>query len=417
MLSSSRRAIVYPHTNRTDTADVPRDIAALVAALEVDVIYGQGTLAVRPTSTAGTPGIAGRVYMATDQTPHAFYYDYGTGWDPVGALAAGSVGTTQLADGSVTTVKIADGAVNSAKITNGSIGGVQLADANVSAAKIADALKPSAGAAGGTEALRALGTAAGTAAAGTHASQHTRTGADPLSMATWHDYGTLASRPTPTAAATGMHYTATDVNGNTTYMWGGSSWFPIAGSVNTGRGTSLPGSPTDGQEFILVDSLTAATYAWRLQYVSGSTNTDKWEFIGGSALKVLVAAPGAGGTGAYANFATDVTLTPPRAGVYDVALGADMNLQRSGDSFYISPNGASIAASDAQALQFVDGGSDNSSSSVVYNNTLSLFKRLPNKALTAAALHLQGKFTNNGAVNGAYAVSNAYLAIRPVRLS
>jgi len=85
LLTSSRRGIVYPNTTRVDSADVPRDFLSMVNALEVDMIYGQGTLAARPTSTVGTPGIQGRMYMATDQTPHALYYDYGTGWDSIGS--------------------------------------------------------------------------------------------------------------------------------------------------------------------------------------------------------------------------------------------------------------------------------------------------------------------------------------------
>lgn len=80
MLSSVRRGIVYPNPNRSDTADVPRDIGAVIAGLEIDVIYGQGTLAARPAF-----GIQGRIYEATDQTPKQFYWDNGTGWDTMGS--------------------------------------------------------------------------------------------------------------------------------------------------------------------------------------------------------------------------------------------------------------------------------------------------------------------------------------------
>lgn len=97
MLTSSRRGIIYPNTNRSDSADVPRDTAALVAALEIDLIYGQGTLAARPTSTPGSPGIQGRLYVATDSTPHVAYYDYGTGWDALNSIGAGSITRTMLA--------------------------------------------------------------------------------------------------------------------------------------------------------------------------------------------------------------------------------------------------------------------------------------------------------------------------------
>lgn len=136
MLASTRRGIVYPNTNRTDSADVPRDIAALVAALEIDVIYGQGTLAARPTSTPGSPGVQGRIYMATDQTPHVLYYDYGTGWDSVGAIAAGSIGTTQLADLGVTTAKLADLGVTTGKLADLGVTSGKLAPNAVTPAKM-----------------------------------------------------------------------------------------------------------------------------------------------------------------------------------------------------------------------------------------------------------------------------------------
>lgn len=50
-------------------------------------LYDQGTLALRPTSTPGTPGIEGRFYMVVGDTDHTkngiLWYDYGTGWFPV----------------------------------------------------------------------------------------------------------------------------------------------------------------------------------------------------------------------------------------------------------------------------------------------------------------------------------------------
>lgn len=169
MLTSSRYGILYPSSDRSDSADVPRDFASVVAGLERTAMYGQGTLAARPVSTSGTPGIQGRFYMATDQTPMVLYYDYGTGWASVGSISAGSIGTTQLADGSVTNAKLAANAVTTDKILDGTILGSDLAAATVTATQLADALFPSRGAGAGTEALRALGTGAGNAVAGNDA--------------------------------------------------------------------------------------------------------------------------------------------------------------------------------------------------------------------------------------------------------
>lgn len=163
--TSARFAIIEPSADRSDPADVPLYIRNIVAALEaLGTIYGQGTLAARPVSTVGSPGKQGRFYFATDDGN--LYYDTGTSWNVIGV--------TTIADGSITGgpagagVKIATATITHDNIVAGTIrgGGNEIAAASITAADIANALKPSAGAGGGTEALRALGTAAGTAAAG-----------------------------------------------------------------------------------------------------------------------------------------------------------------------------------------------------------------------------------------------------------
>jgi microcystin-dependent protein len=81
MLTSPRYQIAYPNPDRSDSADVPRDIGQVVAAVEKSVMYGQGAIAARPVSTSGSPGIQGRVYYATDEG--LLYWDTGTGWNTV----------------------------------------------------------------------------------------------------------------------------------------------------------------------------------------------------------------------------------------------------------------------------------------------------------------------------------------------
>lgn len=77
-------------------------------------------------------------------------------------------------------------------------------------------------------------------------------------------------------------------------------------------GTTLPSSPADGQEAVLVDSLTNPTYQWRFRYNTANTTPYKWEFIGGSPM--YARNNGMGG----------VSLTLPRAGVYTLAHGCDI---------------------------------------------------------------------------------------------
>ena len=89
-------------------------------------------------------------------------------------------------------------------------------------------------------------------------------------------------------------------------------------------GTTLPASPINGQEAILVDSVTNPSYQWRFRYNASSTSAYKWEFIGGTDL-VATYAPSESFTAASAwtNWPTIApTITIPRAGDYIVSAWA-----------------------------------------------------------------------------------------------
>src|SRR5215475_3155557 len=92
------------------------------------------------------------------------------------------------------------------------------------------------------------------------------------------------------------------------------TWGPAA---RVGYATTLPASPYDGQEAILVDSITTPTFLWRLRYNAGSTATYKWEFIGGLPLYI------AGGS-------SNITTTTPTAiaglGTWTVARTGDYRI-------------------------------------------------------------------------------------------
>lgn len=80
-----------------------------------------------------------------------------------------------------------------------------------------------------------------------------------------------------------------------------------------GYGTTLPASPVDGQEFVLVDSLTAPTFVWHLRYNAGNTTAYKWEFIGGAAYNAF----GSGlSLGSAATWLPLLGYQVPRAGIY-----------------------------------------------------------------------------------------------------
>lgn len=87
-------------------------------------------------------------------------------------------------------------------------------------------------------------------------------------------------------------------------------------------GTQLPSNPTDGQEAILVDSISNPSYTWRFRYNASSTSAYKWEFIGGADYLI-------GASASYTTPASDTTwkdgngpsFTLPRAGIYEYAWG------------------------------------------------------------------------------------------------
>jgi len=92
-------------------------------------------------------------------------------------------------------------------------------------------------------------------------------------------------------------------------------------AANVNYGTTLPPTPADGQEAILVDSTTNPTYQWRFRYNAGHTGDGyKWECTGGTHAFT------AGSTTAQPTNATWIdaggpSMTLPRDGVYDIEWG------------------------------------------------------------------------------------------------
>jgi hypothetical protein len=121
------------------------------------------------------------------------------------------------------------------------------------------------------------------------------------------------------------------------------SQLPTTAALAPAYGTTLPASPVDGQEAILVDSTTAPTYQWRFRYNAGNTTAYKWEFVGGSAQHGESTGGGTlTGGGVWSAF-TGMTLTLPRAGVYLVQGGYRGTTPGTGTGAYhvgYAPNGA-----------------------------------------------------------------------------
>jgi hypothetical protein len=92
--------------------------------------------------------------------------------------------------------------------------------------------------------------------------------------------------------------------------------WPVTGVGLVSYGTTLPASPFDGQEAVLVDSVSNPTYQWRFRYNAGSTSAYKWEFVGGAPIQLDSFADWSTASAAYV--ATDLGAAVPHAGDYDV---------------------------------------------------------------------------------------------------
>lgn len=90
-----------------------------------------------------------------------------------------------------------------------------------------------------------------------------------------------------------------------------------------GFGTALPGSPADGDQFILVDSTSAPTYSWLFRYVSAKAS-NKWVFLGGAPGFAQVLTSENVTSTTYHDLATaGPSFALPVAGDYMVAIGCE----------------------------------------------------------------------------------------------
>ena len=119
---------------------------------------------------------------------------------------------------------------------------------------------------------------------------------------------------------------------------------------NAGYGTTLPTSPTDGMEYILVDSVSAPTYQWRLRYNASSAQTDKWEFVGGPPATAHVVTREQINSASYTGLTTAQSITVPRAGQYQLEFGYTYeNPASTQHAYYATIKIGAAAASDTNA--------------------------------------------------------------------
>lgn len=180
-----------------------------------------------------------------------------------------------------------------------------------------------------------------------------------------------------------------------------------AGAGTPGYGTALPGSPVDGQEYILVDSLTNPSYQWRFRYNAGNTTAYKWEFVGGppvvGRLNNQETCPTGAGLKDIATVGPSVVL--PRDGVYLCEWGVLMNPQNTalsgyGGSLVCKADNTQVTSTEADGISTGGGGWQSGAASEVVTTT--------------ATTH---KLRYHNQSNGSITFGNRWLQMTPVRVS
>lgn len=122
----------------------------------------------------------------------------------------------------------------------------------------------------------------------------------------------------PDSPATNATYTF----GGVTWKYDGAKWRLLAGSSVPPLVSTLPTSPTDGQEVYYQASGDMATngIVWHLRYRSASSSSYKWEYIGGGPLwaQSLGEVSSALTATTWSDVGTAISVTAPLEGDYFV---------------------------------------------------------------------------------------------------
>lgn len=169
------------------------------------------------------------------------------------------------------------------------------------------------------------------------------------------------------------------------------------------RGTTLPGSPSDGQEYVYsADS--ANGVGWRMRW---TTATNRWEFVGGGWMESTVTAQETVSSTTYTDLATvGPSLTVPVAGVYLLSASCRGYSSATTNNGYMSVSLGGATAADADSLTVSLLGAANAPSHFSYAGRRKTF---------AAAAALVAKYRY--AVTGTATFAERRIAIQPVYFS
>ena len=166
--------------------------------------------------------------------------------------------------------------------------------------------------------------------------------------------------------------------------------------------TSLPGSPVNGQQAILTDSLSAPTYQWLCQYDTSISDAYKWRVIGGEAMDATTATViGQGGGSGQSDVSGGPNLTIPRSGIYIIeysAIAITSGTSGQGAVVFLVVNGGTVSRAGGGT------GSGYWNGSTIYRATF------------AAGDALKHQYANDlsGGITTLY---DRHILARPIRLS
>jgi hypothetical protein len=174
--------------------------------------------------------------------------------------------------------------------------------------------------------------------------------------------------------------------------------------------TSLPASPSDGQEVYYAADPTNGVI-WHLRYRAASASAYKWEAVGGGGPPLFARVDTLGTfTGTWADIPSTPTVTLPRSGDYDIEYGmrGDCNNAATGGWFEAAPKvGATATDTPGCVTQFVQPAAANNASGASHS------RRLRALAATAGDVVKLQASTSGVQIN----FMRGWLSVTPVRLS
>ena len=162
-----------------------------------------------------------------------------------------------------------------------------------------------------------------------------------------------------------------------------------------GIGTSLPASPTDGQEYFYIADA-ANGIVWHLRYRAASSSPYKWEFVGGAALNSDFLGAQSAAIGSWGSGLPQIAV--PRAGDYQFTFSATATPSAAGliglalytSGVFVDTQSASQALAGEQILGRAD---------------------VPQLAVPAGTVYQHGFYTAVAAT-----FQRRYISVRPVRI-